>query len=135
MGGSINLKKEDMSPVSECDYPLCPSAKDAAMELERHQELRKDLEEIKENQGKIALGLQDAVIRLEKIALIFSEMDHLRNDLNNLGDKLRTFEENVWREINAIKQDRVTWLQQVIILLVGGGAFGIGGFLLSKLWN
>jgi len=127
--------KEGLTPVNECDYPLCPSAKDAQMELERHRELRKDLEDIKENQNRIANGLQEAVIRLEKIALLFLEIDHLRTDLNNLGSKLRTFEENVWVEINGIKKDRVTWLQQVIILLVGGGAFGMIGYILKALVN
>lgn len=120
--------------VNDCGYPMCPAAKDASEELLRHKELRQDLGEIKINQNVMAKGLQEAVIKLEKIALLFSEIGHLRTDIDNLGEKHRTFEKEMRGEIKSIKEQRVTWLQQVIILLLGGGVMGIGGFLLAKLW-
>lgn len=120
--------------LNNCDYPMCSAAKDAAIEDERHKELRKDLSDIKMNQANLAEGLQQAVIKLEKIALLSLEIGHLRTDLDGLGNKLRGLERDVWVEINGLKKERVTWLQQVIAVIIGGVLSGIGVFTLAKLW-
>ena len=135
-----NIVSEEKEKVpSECDYPMCPAAKDANFELERHKEVRKDLDEIKTNQGVIAGEVRAAVMELKQLAVLFSEQTHIKEDLNKLGDKIRHIEESVvidiYKDIKTIGSARLSWAQSLILIMVSGGIFGIGGFILSRLWD